>query len=81
LQHLYPWLSEPRIFFGPMSLALLIDMALHEFPDDRSKKFRASSEWQSLVRSQETLVLQPFYQKCVDVIGKNQTLADEFYIN
>ena len=81
LQHLYPWLSEPRIFFGPMSLALLIDMALHEFPDDRSKRFRASSEWKNLVRSQETLVLQPFYQKCVDVIGKNQSLADEFYVD
>jgi hypothetical protein len=81
LDPLYPRLSEPRIFFGPMSLALLIDMALHEFPDDRSKKFRASSEWQNLVRSQETLVLQPFYNKCLDVIGKKRTLADEFYID
>lgn len=81
LERLYPWLSEPRILFGPMSLALLIDMALHEFPDDRSKKFRASSEWQNLVRSQEMLVLQPFYKKCVDVISKNRTLADEFYVD
>ena len=84
LDQLHPWLSEPRIFFWPMSLALLIDMVLHEFPDDRSKKFRASSEWRGLVRKQEALVLQPFYQKCVDVIvdtrGKNQTLADEFYV-
>lgn len=84
LEQMHPSLSEPRIFFWPMSLALLIDMALHEFPDDRSKKFRASSEWRGLVRNQETLVLRPFYQKCVDVIvdtkSKNRTLADEFYI-
>lgn len=84
LEQMHPWLSEPRIFFWPMSLALLIDMALHEFPDQRSKKFRSSKEWRSLVRKQESLVLRPFYQKCVDVIadknGKNRTLADEFYL-
>jgi len=80
LNQMHPWLSEPRIFFWPMSLALLIDMALHEFPDGRSKKFREKPEWRGLVRSQEALVLQPFYKKCVDVIGKHRTLADEFYV-
>ena len=84
LDQMHPWLSEPRIFFWPMSLALLIDMVLHEFPDDRSKKFRASSEWRGLVRNQEALVLRPFYEKCVEVItntkGNNRTLADEFYV-
>ena len=84
LDQMHPSLSQPRIFFWPMSLALLIDMTLHEFPDPRSANFRASSEWRGLVRKQEALVLQPFYQKCVDVIvdrrGKNQTLADEFYV-
>jgi hypothetical protein len=80
LEQMHPSLSEPRIFFWPMSLALLVDMALHEFPDRRSANFRASSEWRSLVRSQEALVLRPFYKKCVEVIGKHRTLADEFYI-
>jgi hypothetical protein len=81
---MHPWLSEPRIFFSPMSLALLIDMALHEFPDERSKKFRESKEWRGLVRKQERLVLHRFYKKCVEVIddvrGNNRTLAEEFYI-
>lgn len=84
LVELQPWLSEPRIFFWPMSLALLIDMALHEFPDERSKRFREQPEWRSLVRKQEDLVLRRFYQKCIDVIvdtkGKKRTLAEEFYV-
>jgi len=84
LEKMHPWLSEPRIFFWPMSLALLIDMALHEFPDQDSAKFRSDSYWRGLVRKQEALVLRPFYQKCVDVItdtkGENRTLADAFYL-
>lgn len=83
LDQMHPWLSEPRIFFWPMSLALLIDLALHEFPDQDSAKFRADSYWRALVRNQEALVLRPFYEKCVEIIkdtkGENRTLADAFY--
>jgi hypothetical protein len=68
-----------------MSLALLIDMAFHEFPDQASAKFRASNEWRNLVREQESLVLLAFLEKCVGVIhdqrGKKNTLADVFYVN
>lgn len=85
LDEMHPWLSEPRMFFWPMSLALLIDMALHEFPDQGSAKFRADSYWRHLVRSQERLVLRPFYEKCIEVIadarGQKRTLADAFYIS
>jgi hypothetical protein len=67
-----------------MSLALLIDMALHEFPDQQSATFRADSYWKGLIRTQERLLLQPFYEKCVEVImnanNQNQTLADAFYV-
>lgn len=80
LQNMQMNLSEPRLFYWPMSLALLIDMALHEFPDARSESFRATSEWQSIIRDNETLLLRPFYEKCVEVIVKNNTLAKEFYI-
>ncbi len=84
LDQMHPWLSEPRIFFWPMSLALLIDMALHEFPGEHSNKFRAKPEWRGLVRNQEALVLKPFYKKCVEVIvdtrHNNETLAEAFDI-
>jgi hypothetical protein len=84
LNQMQPWLSEPRIFFWPMSLALLVDMALHEFPDQASAKFRAERSWRGLVREQEALVLRPFYVKCVEIIdarGQDRTLADAFYVS
>jgi hypothetical protein len=84
LEQMHPWLSEPRFFFWPMSLALLIDMALHEFPDQDSAKFRSDSHWRGLVRKQEELILCPFYEKCVEIIRdtkeENRTLADAFYV-
>src|SRR6266550_793446 len=49
LKLLNPWLSEPRLFSSPMSLALLVDMAFHEFPDQPSGKFRNTSAWKELI--------------------------------
>ena len=84
LNSIYPSLSEPRIFSPPMSLALLLDMALHEFPDSKSEKFRAAPEWQSIIRKHEAAVLRPFFEKCLEVIKhrdqNRRTLADAFYI-
>lgn len=84
LHPLYPSLSEPRIFSWPMSLALLLDMTLHEFPEARSDRFRATPEWQSIVRAHEDAVLRPFFEKCLQVIKhrdkKRATLADAFYV-
>lgn len=84
LDQMHPWLSEPRLFFWPMSLALLIDMVLHEFPDRRSAQFRGTDDWRGIVRRQERTILRPFYEKCVEVIKdtkkSNRTLAEEFYV-
>jgi hypothetical protein len=84
LDQMHPWLSEPRILFWPMSLALLIDMALHEFPDERWRGFRETPEWRSLVRKHEALLLRPFHERCLEILinkkGENQTLAREFYV-
>lgn len=84
LKQMHSSLSEPRVFFWPMSLALLIDMALHEFPDPYSLRFRESREWRGIVRNHESLVLRPFYEKCVQITGNapgnDRILADEFYV-
>src|ERR1700674_483956 len=83
LDQLHPSLSEPRVFFMPMSLALMLDMTLREFPDAASAKFRATGEWRGIVREHESLVLLPFFEKCVKGInqtGPIETLADQFYI-
>jgi hypothetical protein len=85
LQNMHMSLDEPRIFFWPMSLALLVDMALHEFPDDKSSKFRNQPEWKAIIRTNEEFLLGPFYEKCVAIIRsvkkRRSTLADEFYVS
>jgi hypothetical protein len=85
LNPLYPSLSEPRIFTWPMSLALLIDLTLHEFSDVKTKKFRAAPEWQSIIHTHENTVLRPFFEKCLQVMknrgNDKQTLADAFYVS
>ena len=84
LKSMHASLSEPRVFFWPMSLALLVDMALHEFPDPYSLRFRESSEWRGIVRNHEALVLRPFYEICIQIMrntpGNERILADEFYV-
>jgi hypothetical protein len=83
LNQLHPWLSEPRVFHSPMSLALMLDMSLGEFPDADSTKFRSSAEWKGIVREHEDLMLRPFFERCVSLIkqpGPIQTVADSFYI-
>jgi hypothetical protein len=85
LNQLHPWLSEPRLLYPPMSLALMLDMSLREFPDPASAKFRSTGEWRSIVHEHESAMLRPFFQKCVEVIdsktGPMQTLVDQFYVS
>ncbi len=82
---LHPSLSEPRIFSWPMSLALLFDLALREFPDARSRQFRGAPEWRSIVRSHEAALLRPFFDKCLQLMRNRDalspTLADAFYVD
>jgi hypothetical protein len=84
LKTLHMHLSEPRIFLGPMSLALLLDMIFREFPDNKSIKFIESPEWKNVIRANEKLLLSPFHQICLNIINSNEkprkTLADEFYV-
>jgi len=84
LEQMHERLSEPRIFFWPMSLALLVDMALHEFPDSKSAQFRKQPEWRNIIRANESFLLRPFHEKCVAIIRnvdkQRKTLADEFYV-
>jgi hypothetical protein len=60
-RHLDSWLSEPRLSYTPMSLALLINLAFKEFPSEHSMKFIEMSEWRDLIRINEKLLLEPYY--------------------
>ena len=80
MEPMHPWLSEPRIPYWPMSLALIVDLAFREFPSEAGSKFREKSEWQSIIRKNEALLLANFYSHCLAVIGaRGRTLAESFY--
>lgn len=65
--HLEPMLSEPRLCSAPTTLALLTDFLMREFGGDHISpltKLTKKGEWQSLIRKNEKLVLEPYYKAC-----------------
>lgn len=56
------WLSEPRLNFAPMNLALLLDMTFCEFHNEKSEKIVENPEWRSLIKDNESFLLKNYYQ-------------------
>lgn len=81
-QHIDAWLSEPRLCYSPMSLALLINMIFKEFPNETNIKLSESSEWRNLIRKNENLLLAPFYKICHNFIStrtSQKLFVNDFY--
>lgn len=78
-EHMSTWLSEPRIYFMPMSLALLINLTLKEFPNESNAKLRESREWRSLIIYNERLLMEPYFNAChAFILGRS---ADRLFTN
>jgi hypothetical protein len=80
--HLDAWLSEPRLCYYPLSLALLINIILKEFPDDRKLKLIETPEWRAIIRKNEELLLRPFFKECYDFLSKGnhrKLFINDFY--
>jgi len=78
---LLPKVDGPRIFFWPMTLGLLMNIAFHEFPCDDTEQIRKRGEWQNLVRENEKMVLVPFYQRCAQLAGNRSVVFfNEAYV-
>ena len=66
--HLDPWFEEPRVFFLPMSLSLVLHMAFREFPDEDTDKLCEDGYWRSrLVKRDEKYLIVPFLKECLSV--------------
>lgn len=76
--HLDSWLEEPRIFFLPMSLSLIMHMAFREFPDEYTNRLCEDGEWRSVFvqRDQQSLVV-PFLEKCLSDLNVGKKLLWE----
>ncbi len=56
------WLSEPRLNFAPMNLALLLDVTFCEFHNEEAEKIVENSEWRGLIMDNEVFILSHYYQ-------------------
>jgi hypothetical protein len=62
--HLVCSLSEPRISFRPMSLALTLNMIFKEFQNEQTYKVVEDSTWRELIKTNEDHLLKPYFNKC-----------------
>lgn len=62
--HLECGLSEPRIPFMPMSLALTINLLFKEFRNEYTHRSIEDSKWRELIKTNEKLLLGPYFIEC-----------------
>jgi hypothetical protein len=69
------WLSEPRLNFPPINLALLLDIVFCEFQDEKQKKIIEDPDWRQLVKDNEVFVLKQYFQSIsyhIDTVRHNK---------
>lgn len=80
--HLDDGMDKPRLCYFPMSLALLINLVLIDFPGENTKKLCGTPEWQELIRKNENIVLEPFFANCHRFLRDrpdNRLFVNDFY--
>jgi hypothetical protein len=63
VKHMDPSVSEPRLWYSPMSLALLLHCLFLEFRDETTLRFMNRTEWRLLVKKNEDFLLCPYFEK------------------
>ena len=77
--HQNPEFDEPRVFYTPVSLALVLHMAFREFPKETTERLRKDSGWRRLLIRDQQELLSPFYQACINTISSKKIIMDEAY--
>ncbi len=80
IAYLSPHLSEPRIFYLPMSLALVLHTAFSEFRYSDTESIRKDAGWHSHVKKSQRALWLPYFKKCHDHIEGGKILLDEAYL-
>lgn len=83
-QKLANWLSEPRLYYPPINLALLLDIAFCEFHTPETKKIVEDPDWRKLIMDNEKFALKHYYDTLSTNIGDarhkpNNLLRDIYY--
>lgn len=81
IEKLQVMISEPRIFYNPMSLALVLQIAFMEFPCCDTNKILKEPEWKKLILRDQELLLKPFFLGCLNNINSSKLLHEEIYVD
>ncbi len=82
---LNPWLSNPRISYMPMSLALLLDYVFFELKEqnESANGIIERNEWRKLIKHNEERILKPYFSKVNEFLYGNkhrpEFLLRDFY--
>jgi len=71
IQPLLPKVKQPRIFFVPVTIALLMNAIFYEFPIEDTNYIKKERAWLNLIRDNERKILVPFYEQCAQLAGKD----------
>jgi hypothetical protein len=77
--HLDSSLSEPRMPFTPMSLALVINLIFKEFQNERTNQIIEDKTWRELIKTNEKQLLCLYYRKCNSFLSAPP--ADKLFTN
>ncbi len=81
IQALLPKVKQPRIFFAPVTIGLLMNTLFYEFPTDDTNYIKKERAWLNLIRDNERKILVPFYERCAHLAGKDTIVFfDEAYV-
>lgn len=70
------WLSQPRLNFSPINLALLLDLTFCEFRTEKTEKIVENSDWRSLIKDNEIFLLKNYYKKIADHIDSARHIKE-----
>ena len=76
--HINKELSEPRIFFMPMSLLFLVYLILKEI-DKEHADILEEPAWHKRMCENEQLILKPFYNTCNNALNQTDSILMDCY--
>lgn len=71
----------PRLMHQPMELFLTCQMVAANFFWNEYQEIRKKGEWRQELLQYQKMLLVPHYQKCLDLLNRNQPLLDNLLVS
>ena len=77
MDRLLPKVDQPRLFFTPVTIGLLMNVLFYEFPTEDTNYIKKERVWLNIIRDNERKILVPFYERCSQLAGKDDIVFFE----